>query len=130
LIRPAVMNTQVLVTGGTGTLGRRVVPRLRDAGCDVRVLSRRPREAADGIRYLVGDLTTGAGIGPAVDGVAAVVHCAGTQTGDVVMTRNLVEAAARAGSPHVVYISVVGAERVPVTGRLDRAMFRYFAAKR
>jgi uncharacterized protein YbjT (DUF2867 family) len=31
----------VLVTGGTGTLGRLVVPRLRDAGCDVRVLSRR-----------------------------------------------------------------------------------------
>ena len=37
------MNAQkdVLVTGGTGTLGRRVVPRLREADCDVRVLSRR-----------------------------------------------------------------------------------------
>jgi uncharacterized protein YbjT (DUF2867 family) len=29
-----------LVTGGTGTLGRLIVPRLRDAGHDVRVLSR------------------------------------------------------------------------------------------
>ena len=35
----------ILVTGGTGTLGRLVVPRLRDAGCTVRVLSRRSREA-------------------------------------------------------------------------------------
>ena len=31
---------QVLVTGGTGPLGRRVVERLRATGCDVRVLSR------------------------------------------------------------------------------------------
>jgi uncharacterized protein YbjT (DUF2867 family) len=35
------MTSRILVTGGTGTLGRHVVPRLRDAGCDVRVLSRR-----------------------------------------------------------------------------------------
>ena len=31
----------ILVTGGTGALGRLVVPRLRDAGRQVRVLSRR-----------------------------------------------------------------------------------------
>jgi uncharacterized protein YbjT (DUF2867 family) len=34
----------ILVTGGTGTLGHYVVPRLRDAGCKVRVLSRRNSE--------------------------------------------------------------------------------------
>jgi uncharacterized protein YbjT (DUF2867 family) len=39
------MASTILVTGGTGTLGRLVVPRLRDAGCKVRVLSRRSREA-------------------------------------------------------------------------------------
>ena len=38
------MTSPILVTGGTGTLGRLVVPRLRDAGHDVRVLSRRARE--------------------------------------------------------------------------------------
>jgi uncharacterized protein YbjT (DUF2867 family) len=43
------VTSRILVTGGTGTLGRHVVPRLRDAGCDVRVLSRRTHEAADGI---------------------------------------------------------------------------------
>ena len=31
----------ILVTGGTGTLGRLVIPLLQDAGYDVRVLSRR-----------------------------------------------------------------------------------------
>ena len=40
------MASPILVTGGTGTLGRLVVPQLRDAGCDVRVLSRRSREGA------------------------------------------------------------------------------------
>jgi uncharacterized protein YbjT (DUF2867 family) len=32
----------ILVTGGTGTLGRAVVPKLADAGHTVRVMTRRP----------------------------------------------------------------------------------------
>jgi uncharacterized protein YbjT (DUF2867 family) len=63
----------VLVTGGTGTLGRLVVARLRDAGCDVRVLSRR-RAAADGMAFVTGDLATGEGIEAAVDGAGTIVH--------------------------------------------------------
>ena len=43
-----------------GTLGRQVVPRLRNTGGDVRVLSRHGRGDEDGIRYLTGDLATGA----------------------------------------------------------------------
>ena len=42
---------KILVTGGTGTLGRLVVPRLRDAGHSVRVLSRQSHMAAQGIEY-------------------------------------------------------------------------------
>jgi nucleoside-diphosphate-sugar epimerase len=41
----------VLVTDGTGRLGRRLVPRLRDAGCQVRVLTRSGYEACDGIGF-------------------------------------------------------------------------------
>jgi uncharacterized protein YbjT (DUF2867 family) len=37
---------RILVTGGMGTLGRLVVPRLRDADSKVRVLSRRTYERA------------------------------------------------------------------------------------
>jgi uncharacterized protein YbjT (DUF2867 family) len=124
------VTSPLLITGGTGTLGRLVVPRLRDAGCTVRVLSRRSHQSGDGIEFLTGDLATGEGLEAAVDGIGTIVHCAGSAKGDADKARNLVRAASRAGARHLVYISVVGAERVPVESGLDRAMFGYFAAKR
>jgi uncharacterized protein YbjT (DUF2867 family) len=119
----------ILVTGGTGTLGRLVVLRLLDAGCDVRVLSRRTREPRAGVELATGDLATGEGIDAAVEGAEIIVHCAGGPRGDGDKARHLVQAASRAGARHLVFISVVGADRVPVTSRLDRAMFGYFASK-
>lgn len=114
----------VLVTGGTGTLGRRVVRHLRDAGRDVRVLSRSAREpgegAGEGVEYARGDLAADEGTGPALDGVDTVVHCASARKGDAAATRNLVRAAEQAGAPHLVYISIVG---------VDRLSFGYFRAK-
>ena len=124
------MTSPILVTGGTGTLGRHVVRRLRDAGRDVRVLSRSSREAEDGVGFVTGDLATGGGIEAAVDGVGTIVHLAGSAEGDEDKARNLVRAALRAGAPHLVYISVVGADRIPVESGLDRNMFGYFASKR
>jgi uncharacterized protein YbjT (DUF2867 family) len=123
------MTAPVLVTGGTGTLGRRLVARLRDTGCNVRVLSRRHHEGADGIEFITGDLATGEGIEPAVDGAGTIVHCAGSSKGDEDKARNLVQAASRAGVVHLVYISVVGADRIPIVSRVDRAMFGYFGSK-
>jgi uncharacterized protein YbjT (DUF2867 family) len=110
------MPSPVLVTGGTGRLGRRVVRWLRDAGCDVRVLTRHSREATDGIQFLTGDLRSGEGVDAAVDGVAAVVHCATSTKGDVEATRHLVQAASRAGSPHLVYVSIVGVDHLSTWG--------------
>ncbi len=119
----------ILVTGGTGTLGRRVLPLLMDAGCVLRVLSRNGHDSPEGIAYVTGDLRTGKGIEAAVDGVTTVVHCAGASKGDDVTTRTLVRAASHAGVRHLVYISVVGADRVTVASRVDRMMFGYFASK-
>ena len=119
----------ILVTGGTGTLGRLVVPRLRDAGARVRVLSRRRREAEEGVEFVTGDLATGEGIDAAVEGAAIIVHCAGSTKGDEEKALNLVNAASRAGVRHLVNISVVGADRIPVVSGVDRAMFGYFASK-
>jgi uncharacterized protein YbjT (DUF2867 family) len=119
----------ILVTGGTGTLGRLVVSRLRDAGRKVRVLSRRSREAGDGIEFVTGDLATGEGIEAAVEGVEIIVHCAGSSKGDEDKALNLVRAASGAGARHLVYISVVGADRIPVVSGVDRAMFGYFGSK-
>jgi uncharacterized protein YbjT (DUF2867 family) len=123
------MTSPILVTGGTGTLGRLVVRRLRDAGCNVRVLSRHSYESGDGIEFMTGDLATGEGIEAAVDGIETIVHLAGSAKGDEDKARHLVRAASRAGAPHLVYISVVGAERIPVVSGVDRAMFGYFASK-
>lgn len=107
----------ILVTGGTGTLGRAVVARLVARGVPVRVLSRRarrPEDAAD--EWAVGDLRTGDGLSAAVRGVTAIVHCASDPLGDrdVAGTGRLISAARAAGSPHLVYISIVGIEMVPL----------------
>ncbi|MFF1380833.1 SDR family oxidoreductase [Streptomyces sp. NPDC058308] len=98
----------ILVTGGTGTLGRLVTERLRTDGHEVRVLSRRTQP------YTV-DLRDGAGLDAAVAGVDVIVHCATTpRGGDERAARNLIAAARKAGVPHLVYISIVGIDRVPL----------------
>ncbi|WP_406505893.1 SDR family oxidoreductase [Streptomyces sp. NBC_01602] len=98
----------ILVTGGTGTLGREVTDRLRTDGHEIRVLSRRSQP------YAV-DLRNGTGLGAAVDGVDTIVHCA-TQPrgGDDTAAGHLIEAAKRAGAPHLVHVSIVGVDRVPL----------------
>ncbi|OBA70107.1 NmrA family transcriptional regulator [Mycobacterium sp. 1554424.7] len=101
------MANRILVTGGTGTVGRVVVDRLTAAGKEVRVVSRgrRPHQRAD-VEHVVGDVQSGTGLDAAVDGIDTIVHC-------VYPTERLVEAAKRAGSPHLVYVSIVGIDRVP-----------------
>lgn len=106
----------VLVTGGTGALGRQVVQQLRNAGHRARILSRNPRGDLDAVR---GDLTTGAGLVKAVAGMDAIIHAASAasqpmklRVTDVVGTRRLLAMAREEGLRHVVYISIVGMEGV------------------
>ena len=105
----------VLVTGGTGTLGRQLVPLLTNAGHTIRILSRQTR--SDVIR---GDLTTGDGVDEAVDGVEVIAHCATspfrrTRQTDVEGTRRLVAGVERqrGALPHLVYTSIVGIDGNP-----------------
>ncbi|RSD07349.1 SDR family oxidoreductase [Amycolatopsis eburnea] len=100
---------RILVTGGTGQLGSAVVARLRAAGEEVRVLSR--RAGPDVVR---GDLRTGRGVDSAVAGVDAIVHCATDFRHETTLARTLAEAARWAGGPHLVYVSIVGVDRVPL----------------
>jgi uncharacterized protein YbjT (DUF2867 family) len=123
------VKSAILVTGGTGTLGRQVVAQLRRGRDPIRVLSRRAHEPEPGIEFVTGDLATGLGVDAAVEGVETIVHCAGSAKGDGDKARHLVRAAERAGSKHLVFISVVGADRVPMEGALDRMMFGYFRSK-
>ncbi|KJS60756.1 SDR family oxidoreductase [Streptomyces rubellomurinus] len=109
------MTGTVLVTGATGTLGREVVRLLVERGLAVRGLSRRARAGGDGVEWAVGDLVTGAGVAEALAGVETVVDCATTQgTKDVEGVRRLVRAAREAGVRHLVYVSIVGIDRVPL----------------
>ncbi|MEU6552726.1 NAD(P)H-binding protein [Streptomyces sp. NPDC046915] len=101
--------TTILVTGGTGTLGRLLTERLRADGHEVRVLSRRAQPYAVDLR------AGGPGLDAAVAGVDTVVHCASTpRGGDERAAENLIAAARRAGVGHLVYISIVGVDRVPL----------------
>ncbi|GGK18651.1 NmrA family transcriptional regulator [Streptomyces camponoticapitis] len=108
------MTSSILVTGGTGTLGRLVTPLLRDTDHKVRVLSRHGRDAKDGVEYVTADLLKGEGIESAVDGAETVLHLAGAAKGDDEATRNLVRAASRVGVRHLVHISVIGADLMPL----------------
>ncbi|MBX7269787.1 NAD(P)H-binding protein [Micromonospora sp. Llam7] len=108
---------RVLVTGAGGTLGGAVLPRALAEGFEVRASSRRPRTGS-GVRWVVADLATGEGVAAAVSGVDAVLHLASSPTRrthqvDVLGTRRLVGAAATAGVRHLVYVSIVGVDRVP-----------------
>lgn len=110
----------VLVTGGSGVIGSALVERLGGRTA-VRVLSRRPREGAWWVR---GDLETGEGLTTAVDGVDVVAHCASAADyrrpeRDVAQARRLLAAVGDA-RPHLVYISIVG---------VDRVRFGYYRAK-
>jgi uncharacterized protein YbjT (DUF2867 family) len=100
----------VLVTGGTGGLGRHVVARLRERGDDVRVLSRRP-----GADTHVGDLNTGAGVADAARGAELVIHAASDNRRngrrDLEQTRTLLQAAREAS--HLLYVSIVGIDDIP-----------------
>jgi uncharacterized protein YbjT (DUF2867 family) len=109
----------ILVTGGTGVLGARLVQRLLADGQPVRVLSRRPDRpdtVSDKAQWAVADLTTGSGLAAAMDGVGTIVHCASDArhwNNDVTAARHLIDAARAAASPHIVYVSIVGIDRVP-----------------
>lgn len=117
-LAPLLPRSGVLVTGGTGLLGRRVVEELRHAGFPVRALARSvPRYGlrVPGVEYLAIDL--GRGVDPgAVAGIGLVVHCAAETSGgkedqkrnSIDATRNILEAAKRAGVERFIHISSLG----------------------
>ncbi|QBD74915.1 cupin domain-containing protein [Ktedonosporobacter rubrisoli] len=115
----------ILVTGGTGDLGRAVVAQLLAQHLTPRVLSRQINpDLPPGVEVLIGDLTSGAGLREAVEGVDAIIHCASSPQGalatDIGGTRMLVQAARESGSPHFIYVSIVG---------VDYARTGYYRAK-
>ena len=111
----------VLVTGGTGFLGTVLIPRLIEAGHEVRVMTRRNRpELPHRVAAVSGDLISGDGLSAAVDGAEVVVHAASsafrnTKATDVGGTKKLVDRALRSPNPpHIVFPSIVGIDDHPL----------------
>ena len=117
---------RVLVTGGSGSLGREVVEAAIGRGHIVRVASRRsaPVGLPQSREWAQMDMESGNGIAAALTGVDAVIHAATDprrpDVVDVSGTRVLVAAARDARVQHLVYVSIVGIEHIPV---------KYYAAK-
>src|SRR2546423_4670131 len=92
----------ILVTGGTGFVGREVTRVLVGGGHAVRVLSRRPRSIAEPqISFFHGDITSLSDLRIAMQGCRQVFHCAGEKLDagqmarvNVAATRTLFELAA------------------------------------
>jgi len=126
---------KVLVTGGTGFVGPKVVHALRAREHDVRALVRKPERAktleAWGCELVQGDMTDPASLEGAVQGCDAVVHLVAIIQGPPVAfrqimeqgTRDLVSAAGRAGMSRFVLMSALG------TNERNRDLTPYFHAK-
>ncbi len=126
---------KVLVTGGTGFIGPKVVHALRARGHDVRALVRRPDRAktlaAWGCELSEGDVTDAASLGQAAESCDAGVHLVAIIKGsprdfDRVMvggTENVLAAAKEAGLRRFVLMSALG------TSEQNRDLVPYFHAK-
>ncbi|MBO9547329.1 NAD(P)-dependent oxidoreductase [Caulobacter sp.] len=102
----------ILLTGTTGLVGARLLPRLVEAGLDCRALVRSGRPAPDGASALEGDLLDPASLVTAVTGVSAIIHLAAvfrSPDADLIWrsnlegTRNLI-AATKAHAPDARFI--------------------------
>ena len=114
---PETGRGRVLVTGGTGMLGKAVAAELRKLGWPTRVVARRMPPASKrtaGVEYVEADL--GETIASAVlNGVETVVHCAAETAGgreaharnSVGATRNLITAMAESGVKRLIHISSI-----------------------
>jgi GDP-L-fucose synthase len=119
----AFQGKRVLVTGGTGLIGRQVVDILCEVGAHVRVISLDQLAPNASAEYVRADLTEFATCRDVMDGVDAVCHLAGVK-GSLEVSRshlashfvptlmfntNVLEAARRAGIEQLVYTSSIGA---------------------
>jgi len=116
---------RVLVTGGTGVVGRATVDALLARGYDVRLFSRNAvddvAEWAHRVEAFPGDVSNEVEVRQAADGCEAVVHLTAIvaesppestfEKINVTGTRNVVREAERAGVRRFVYVSSLGADR-------------------
>ncbi|GAB4388653.1 MAG: NAD(P)H-binding protein [Thermodesulfovibrionales bacterium] len=115
---------RVLVLGGTGFVGRRLLPRLLEKGARLRLLARSPEKARAvapaGVEVIKGDLSSGEGLGEALEGIHTayyLVHSLGGKSlfrnlefarEEMLHAQNFVEEAGAAGLRRVIYLGALG----------------------
>lgn len=126
-----VDRVRCLVTGATGYIGGRLVPRLLDEGHDVRALARNPAKLADvpwrpSVEVARGDLGDVDSLVAAFEGVDVVyylVHSMGTSKDfaaeETRSVRNVVTAAGRTGVKRIVYLSGLHPEGTKLSPHLE-----------
>ncbi|NUP98651.1 MAG: NAD(P)H-binding protein, partial [Armatimonadetes bacterium] len=120
----------ILVTGATGTVGRRVVELLAREGQQVRAMVRETEEAAAfeamGVAALVGDVTRATDRAAALVNTDEVIACHSAYhdysrpaiaTVDGAATVDLIQDAAAAGVRHFTLLSHLGADRETLSQR-------------
>ena len=109
----------IAITGATGQLGRLVVQGMQRASAaqDVVALVRSPEKAADlGVPVRGFDYTDAATLAPALEGVKTLLLISSSEVGQrAVQHRNVIEAAKQAGAGHIVYTSLLHADRSPLS---------------
>lgn len=123
-----MIGMRILVTGATGFAGSALVPRLLAAGHEVRAFARDPGRVVHDIQVVRGDLTTGAGLEEAVDGVEVayyLVHSmepatdgSSFESRERASAERFAEAAASAGVRRTVYLGVMVDEDRPASSHL------------
>jgi len=104
------MSNRILVTGGTGNIGRELVKQLQARGADFAVMASRPGKVPAGVREVPGDFTQPAMLAKAFAGFDTLFLLFPLVPGMLHMARNAVAAAQAAGVRHVVRSSGAGAD--------------------
>ncbi len=131
-------SADVLVTGGTGFIGRHLVSRLLKKGYKVRLLTRQNLNdkkvkslfKSNNIEIIRGDIYDYKSVETACKGIDTVYHLAAATQGDwnyhldttITGTKNILEASIKTGVKHMVYVStlnVYNATRYPLNGFVD-----------
>jgi nucleoside-diphosphate-sugar epimerase len=109
----------VLVTGATGQFGRALVQASTAPGTVLRLQGRAagPPAWAERFEWVSADFADGRGVAESVTGVDAIVHAASNPARahqvDIEGTRRLLAAAEARSVAHLLYISIVGVDRIP-----------------
>ena len=106
----------IAVTGATGFVGQALLDRALETGLTVKALTRRDQLPRDGVEWVSGDLESAQALRALMRGAEAVIHVAGVvndaarfESGNVLGTLNVIEAAKAEGVQRFIHVSSLSA---------------------